>query len=91
MGVMWVGTAVLMGGLIAIAGFAVLPRGQRRLQLAGLAYRATGLGLGSIWVAYGILLLTPPRTIVGGLIGFVLVVVGSLAIWLSLRARRPFG
>jgi hypothetical protein len=90
-GVMWVGTAVLMLGLVAIAAFAVLPLGQRRLQLAGLAYRGAGLGLGSIWLAYGILLLTPPRTIAGGLIGLFLAVAGSLAIWLSLRLKRPLG
>jgi hypothetical protein len=89
--VMYSGPFLLVGGSIALVGFAFLRRGPRRLQLGGLAFRAAGLGLGSIWVAYGLLLLTAPPAFPGSFIALCLTVAGAIAIWVSLRTPQPLG
>ena len=91
--VMGVGPFALVGGSIALVGLAVLPTGPRRLQLAGLAFRVIGLGLGSTWVAYGLLMLTsaPASLSTGSLIAILMTIAGAIVVRVSLRTRRPLG
>lgn len=89
--VVWVGVVALVGGSVALVGFVFLPDGPRRLRLAGLAFRSIALGLGSIWVGYGLLLIPHETVMPGTLIAALLIVAGTIAIWISLRTRRPLG
>ncbi len=82
------GLVALVGGSVALVGFAFRPR---RLRLAGLAFRSIGLGLGSIWAGYGLLLIPHEPVMPGTLIAAFLIVAGTIAVWVSLRTRRPLG
>jgi hypothetical protein len=89
--IMSAGLVALLGGSVALVGFAFLPDGPRRRRLAGLAFRSIGLGLGSIWVGYGLLLIPRQPVMPGTFIAAFLIVAGTVAVWVSLRTRRPLG
>jgi hypothetical protein len=82
---MFVGAAVVVCGSIALVVLAAAPPGPRRQRLAGLSFRAIGVGLGSAWVGYGLGLLAPGRSGPGGLVAIFLTVIGLIAILVSLR------
>jgi hypothetical protein len=89
--IMSAGLVGLVGGSVALVSFAFLLEGPRRLRLSGLAFRSIGLGLGSIWVGYGLLLIPHEPVMPGTLIAAFLIVAGTVAVWVALRRRRPLG
>jgi hypothetical protein len=88
---MFAGAAVLVCGSIALIVLALAPTGPRRQRLVGLAFLATGVGLGSAWVGYGLELLAPGRSGPGGLVAIFLTLIGLVAILVSLRTWRQLG
>ena len=91
MAIMGAGVALIAVGSLALVGFVALPEGPRRSNWAGLAFRAIGVGLGSVWASYGVLAVTGPALGVSSLLWGLLGLVGVTIVWRSVRTRRPLG